>query len=406
MNCLSYLAQRGSVCALLVSTMAGASLVGVPNSVAAHSANQALGGKITVFAAASLRDAFREVGRNFESSHAGSTVTFNFAGSQQLAEQIGFGAPADVFISANQRLMDAVVKTGRVETNTPRIFARNRLVVVYPKANPGKLRILTDLSRPGLKIVIANKTVPVGSYTLDFLNKASAYPEFGSAFAKSTLANVVSYEEDVRAVFSKVALGEADAGVVYASDVVADKSAQVGKIDIPADLNTIATYPVAALKDGQNMPLAQAFARYLLTSEAQATLVKYGFLSATGDALGSTPKAGTLLINGVVRRSLAIQTTQLRKLNQVSLTAKGRDGIEATYTGPTVQDVLRLAGAKTSAKTVTITGGDGDSQDIALSELTGDAAILAFDTNSTLITIVPAKTHKYWVKDVIKLEVN
>ena len=235
-------------------------------------------GQLNVFAAASLKDAFTQIGKDFEKANPGTKVTFNFAGSQTLAEQIGYGAPADVFASANTKLMDAVVKTGRVVSGTQSVFARNRLVVIVPKSNPARIRKLLDLSRRGLKLVLAAKAVPVGSYSLDFLNKASAKPEFGAAFSKAVLANVVSYEEDVRAVFSKVSLGEADAGIVYSSDVVADKAASVSRIDIPDALNTLATYPIAALSDGKNPHLAQAFARYVSSMAGQKVLVKYGFV--------------------------------------------------------------------------------------------------------------------------------
>jgi molybdate transport system substrate-binding protein len=238
---------------------------------------QSLGGNIVVFAAASLRDVFNEIGKDFEAANPGTKITFNFAGSQQLAEQIGFGAPADVFASANTRLMDAAVPTGRVNAGDVHTFARNQLIVIFPKSNPAQLQALPDLAKPGLRLVFANKTVPVGSYTLDFLNKASALPEFGPTYSQTVLANVVSYEEDERAVFTKVSLGEADAGVVYSSDVVADKTATVGKLDIPGGLNTIATYPIAPLKDSPNLALAQAFVRYVRSPEAQAVLVKYGF---------------------------------------------------------------------------------------------------------------------------------
>lgn len=395
---------------------AGAALLAAALAIAVAAPSQAaptaqgsspLTGNITVFAAASLRDAFNEIGKNFEAANPGAKVTFQYAGSQQLAEQIGFGAPADVFASANTRLMDAVVKTARVNTNDPRTFVRNRLVVVYPKANPARLRTLRDLAKPGLKLVLANRTVPVGSYSLDFLAKASARPEFGATFSQTVLANVVSYEEDVRAVFNKVQLGEADAGIVYRSDVVADKAKDVGTIDIPSDLNTIATYPIAALKDSPNLPLAQAFTQYVLSPAGQTVLVKYGFVSTTGDATGAAPKAGTLFIGGLVNRPTTLQSARLKALKQTTVKATDRDGIEATFTGPTLDEVLKLAGGVSAgAKTVTFTGGDGYSQDVPLSELAGEAAIITFDENGALRNIIPAKIPRFWVKGLIKIDVN
>ena len=238
------------------------------------------GGAITVFAAASLRSAFTELGANFLKANPGMTVGFSFGGSQQLAEQIANDAPADVFASANQALIGIAAKTGRIDASAARTFARNRLIVIYPHNNPGRISRLRDLNTPGLKLVLANKHVPVGAYALAFLNTASARPEFGADFGASVLSNVVSYEEDVRAVFNKVALGEADAGIVYASDVFADARSGVGKIDIPDELNTIANYPIAPLKDSKNPALAQAFVNYVLSPEAQAVLVKHGFSTA------------------------------------------------------------------------------------------------------------------------------
>ncbi len=271
--------------ALLLAAALGASATGCVS----EQTPQPVGGAITVYAAASLRDVFQEIGKNFEAANPGTKVMFNFAGSQQLAEQIGYGAPADVFASANQQQMDAVVKIARVDANASRTFVCNRLVVVFPKANPGRVRTLKDLAKPGLKLVLANKSVPVGGYTLDFLNKASANAEFGAGFADAVLANVVSYEEDVRAAFSKAALGEADAAVVYSSDVAADKATQVSALEIPSELNTIASYPIAALKDSPNAALAQAFARYVLSPPAQTVLVKHGFIPKTGAAPSAAP---------------------------------------------------------------------------------------------------------------------
>ena len=236
-------------------------------------------GRITVYAAASLRDAFTEIGKGFQAQNPGSKVAFSFGGSQQLAEQIGFGAPADVFASANTKLMDAIIKTTRVISGTQSVFVRNRLVVILPSKNPARLRALKDLARPGVKLIMAAKAVPVGQYSLDFLNKAAAKPAFGDAFSKTVLSNVVSYEQDVKAVFAKVALGEADAGIVYSSDAVSDKAGAVTRIDIPDDLNTIAVYPIAPLADSANPAAARAFSQYVLSDKGQTVLAKYGFIT-------------------------------------------------------------------------------------------------------------------------------
>ncbi len=232
---------------------------------------------ITVYAAASLQDAFKQIGSAFEAQHPGTKAVFNFGGSQQLAEQIGQGAPADVFASANTKLMDTVIKTGRIASGSQQVFAHNRLVLITPKSNPAGMQTLSDLATPGLKLVLAAKAVPVGQYTLDFLGKASATPEFGAAFSQTVLSNVVSYETDVRSVFAKVSLGEADAGIVYSSDVVADKQNTVTRIEIPDPLNTLAVYPIAALKDSPQLELAQQFVAFVRSEAGQNILTRQGF---------------------------------------------------------------------------------------------------------------------------------
>lgn len=401
------ISRRSSFKAVTAALASALVMAALPAGTQAQSPTPAVpSGNITVFAAASLRDAFTQVGKDFEAANPGTKVAFSFAGSQQLAEQIGYGAPADVFASANKRLMDAVVKTTRVNENDPRTFVRNRLIVVYPKDNPGKVKTLQDLSRPGLKVVLAAKAVPVGQYSLDFLNKASAKPEFGADFSQKVLANVVSFEEDVRAVFSKVSLGEADAGIVYSSDVVADKANTVGTIDISSDLNTIAVYPIAPLKDSPNLSLAQAFTSYVLSPAAQKVLVRYGFISTTGDATGAAPKAGSLIVGGLVNKPLTVTPAGLKRLKQVSVKATDRNSTEQTFAGPTIGDVLALAGGvKSGAKTVTFTGGDGYSVDIPLAELAGEAGIITTDANGALRNIVPAKAPRFWVKGLVKIEV-
>jgi molybdate transport system substrate-binding protein len=147
----------------------------IPAAPAATSAPAAAASELTVFAAASLTAAFKEIGAAFGVANGGATVTFNFAGSDQLATQITQGAPADVFASANQKQMDVVINAGEIMSGAARTFVRNRLVVVYPHDNPAKLAALKDLANPGLKIVLANKSVPVGGYALDFLAKAQPY---------------------------------------------------------------------------------------------------------------------------------------------------------------------------------------------------------------------------------------
>ena len=173
---------------------------------------------LDVYAAASLTEAFQELGRSLEQAHPGLTVRFNFAGSQQLALQIEQGAPADVFASADQRWMSYVVEKGQVE-GEPVVFARNRLVAIVPRTNPARIGGLQDLARKGTKIVLAAEVVPVGKYSRDALARLAGAEGYPKDYDRRVLANVVSQEENVKSVVAKVQLGEADAGIVYQSDV-------------------------------------------------------------------------------------------------------------------------------------------------------------------------------------------
>ena len=239
---------------------------------------------LTVLAAASLTESFTELGKMFEAQNPGVTVTFSFAGSQQLAEQIDQGVPVDVFASASKKYMDAAVASKRVIKYDAKTFVTNRLVVIFPKDNPAGLQELKDLAKAGLKLDLADQSVPVGQYSLDFLDKASQDPGFDPGFKDSVLQNVVSYETDVKAVVAKVSLGEVDAGIVYVTDFnsAADK---LGKLDIPDALNTVATYPIAAISNSQNADLAKSFVNLVLSPEGQQVMATYGFIPAvTGSA--------------------------------------------------------------------------------------------------------------------------
>jgi molybdate transport system substrate-binding protein len=229
---------------------------------------------LTVFAAASLTDAFDEIGKNFEAAHPGVTVQNNFAGSQTLRTQIEQGAQVDLFASANTKEMDALVTGNFVAADSATIFLTNQLVVIMPANNPAGLSALADLAKPGLKVVLVAKEVPVGNYTLQVLDRLDE--ALGAGFKDKLLANVVSYENDVKQVVTKVHLGEADAGIVYTSDTVA--APELKKIDIPAENNVIAKYPLAALSQSKNPELAQAFIAYVLSTDGQSVLQKWGFL--------------------------------------------------------------------------------------------------------------------------------
>ncbi len=245
-----------------------------PTKPAPTVAPTSVSGPLTVFAAASLTASFTEIGKAFEAANPGSKITFNFAGSQALRTQIEQGAKADAFASADNNNMDPLKKQGLVG-DAP-VFTRNRLVVIAPKDNPAALKTLKDLGKAGLKLDIADASVPVGNYTLQVLDKLSADATFGADFKTQVLARVVSKENDVKQVVSKVALGEADAGVVYTTDAQATIDKLV-TIEIPDQFNVIAVYPMGMVKGGANPALAQKFVDYVMSDAGQAVLKKYGF---------------------------------------------------------------------------------------------------------------------------------
>lgn len=233
---------------------------------------------LTIFAAASLTDAFTELGQQFEAATPGVAVSFNFAGSQQLAQQLAQGAPADVFASANVTQMDVTIDAERVVSGTQQIFARNRLVAIYADDNSAGVKQLPDLAKPGVRIILAAGEVPAGRYSLEFLTKAAQDPNFSADFENQVLANVVSYEQSVRAVLTKITLGEGDAGIVYTSDLAGTEADPVGRIDIPDALNTIATYPIAVTADTEHPAQANAFVEFVLSAAGQEILARYGFI--------------------------------------------------------------------------------------------------------------------------------
>jgi len=293
---------------------AAASAQAAAGASASAQAATAAGGELLVFAAASLTDVFGEIGQKFDAAN-GSTTAFNFAGSNQLARQLVEGAPADVFASANNTQINNVIEAGDIISGTQRTFAHNRLVVIHAGANPAQLSTLEDLATPGVKLVLAAKEVPVGQYALDFLAKASELPQYTAAYSETVLANVVSYEENVRSVLSKVTLGEADAGIVYTSDI-AGGDAEAGQIQIPDELNTIASYPIAATANATDPELAQKFVDYVLSPDGQQILVSYGFISTTGDAGGAAPGAVPVELSGLIDNPRSFSAEELRQFEQ------------------------------------------------------------------------------------------
>jgi molybdate transport system substrate-binding protein len=231
---------------------------------------------LTVFAAASLADAFSEIGRDFEAAHPGVTVTFNFAGSGSLRTQLEQGAVADIFASANQTEMDTLVADDLVVANSSRVFLNNTLLIILPASNPANIKTLQDLAHPGIKLVLGDTTVPAGKYARQILANLDTDPAFTSDFSARVLANLVSNETNVRQVVAKVQLGEADAGIVYVSDAVA--APELKTIEFPTTDNVIAKYPIAALKSAPQPDLAADFIAFVLSPDGQAILKEWGFI--------------------------------------------------------------------------------------------------------------------------------
>jgi len=246
----------------------------VTGSPDAKSTAAAIEGSITVFAASSLTDAFKEASKEFQAKHPGVKVTFNFAASSALAAQINEGAPADVFASADSNQMKVV--TDRRNAANPAVFVTNVPVVVTPKSG-SPVTSFADLAKPGVRLVLAGPEVPIGRYAREVLTNASnANGGVSTDFSQKALANLKSNEANVRAVLSKIQLGEADAGVVYTTDA-ATVANDVRLVEIPAQYNVVARYPIAVTKETKNAAAANAWVAFLTGPDGQAIMAKYGF---------------------------------------------------------------------------------------------------------------------------------
>ncbi|HKV89242.1 MAG TPA: molybdate ABC transporter substrate-binding protein [Candidatus Dormibacteraeota bacterium] len=230
----------------------------------ASNGNSPKASAITVFAAASLQPPFDRIGRQLKSSQ-NLTTTFSYAGTQTLTAQLQQGAQADVFASADTTHM-TTLQSGGLIAGAPTVFAHNRLEIAVAKGNPKGIHTLADLARSGLVVVLADPSVPAGKYAAQALARAGVK------------VKPASLELQVTAVLNKVALGEADAGIVYVSDIVT--SGKVDGVAIPDNQNVIAVYPIAALKTAQNSAGSMTFITFLLSSGGQAILKSAGFAPA------------------------------------------------------------------------------------------------------------------------------
>jgi len=251
--------QIAIVAAIILNAVATAPALAEPATATSPT------GTVMVFAAASLTAAFQAIADGFEKTHPNVKIQFNFAGSSTLVQQIHQGAPADIFASADEANMQKLVDGGAI-AGTPQIFAQNRLQIAVAAGNPKEIGGLTDLTKSGLTIALCGSTVPCGRYAAEAFAKAGVTPP------------AASQELDVKAVLNKVAMGEADAGVVYVTDVRAAGTKITG-VDIPESSNVIARYPIALLKNGPNATTAAAFVAFATSSEGQRLLMSFGFLA-------------------------------------------------------------------------------------------------------------------------------
>jgi molybdate transport system substrate-binding protein len=246
-GCSSSSASTGTASTLPVSTASG---------------SETVSGTVNVFAAASLKEAFTKLGQQFEAAHPGVNLVFNFGPSSGLATQINAGAPADVFASASTKNMGQVVTAGKA--TSPKKFASNVMEIAVPARNPAGIKGLLDLAKPGVKVALCQLVVPCGT---------TAAKVFSNA--KLTLTPVTQ-EVDVKAVLTKVTLGEVDAGVVYVTDVRAAGERVTG-IKIPTAVNASTKYPIVTLTQAPNRAGGQAFTDYVLSADGAAVLTAAGF---------------------------------------------------------------------------------------------------------------------------------
>lgn len=250
------------VLAVVALTLAGCSQ---PSTSSTSTTMPEVNGQITVFAAASLTESFKKLGAEFEAARPGTKVSFNFAGSSALAQQVNNGAPADVFASAAPANMKQATDAGSV-TATPTTFARNTLQIAVPKGNPGKISGLPDFAQADLKIALCAEQVPCGAAARKVFQVAKVTP------APDTL------EQDVKAVLTKVSLGEVDGALVYRTDV-RSAGGKVEGIEFEEAQQAVNDYPIAPLAKAPNAAGAKAFVDYVLSEKGREVLAEAGFTS-------------------------------------------------------------------------------------------------------------------------------
>ncbi|MBZ0315840.1 MAG: molybdate ABC transporter substrate-binding protein [Anaerolineae bacterium] len=383
---------------------------------------------LTVFAAASLTDSFEEIGESFEAANPGVKVEFQFGASSDLAAQLAEGAPADIFASANNRQMQVAKDAGRIEGKTY-TFVKNRLVVIVPADNPAGIESLHDLANDGVLLVVVAEGAPIRDYTNAMVEKLVNVSGYGEEFKTTFFNNVVSEEDTVRQVTAKVALGEADAGLVYVSDVTPDIAEDVKTIAVPDAYNTLATYPIGITNDSTNKELAQAFIDYVLSDAGQDTLVAWNFISVRIPEIPNTvslPADGALHVGGQVYNPLILTMDNLRAYPSQTVEVtylSGEDTVNASFTGVLLWDILSSAQVNFNADVgndklgfyIVVTGSNGFEAVIAWGEIDpefGNQPILvAYEKDGTALDsaqlVVPGDSRGgRYVSGLVSLEVR
>ncbi|MHB8163445.1 MAG: molybdate ABC transporter substrate-binding protein [Methanoregula sp.] len=233
--------------------------------------------ELTVFTAASLTGAMTDIAKAYEALHPDTKIVLNFDGSQALRTQIEQGAHADLFLSANTKHMTALQAKGLIVNESVQTFAKNKLALIVPRENRANITGLSDLAHPGIRLVMGTKEVPFGDYTRQALEKMANDSAYGPAYRDAVMKNVVSEDPVITALVAHLRVGEADAGIAYASDVSEGDRALVTTITIPDQYNVIASYPLGIVQDSAVQDRAAAFVQFIESPEGNAILTRYGF---------------------------------------------------------------------------------------------------------------------------------
>ena len=232
---------------------------------------------LTIYAASSLTDAFEQLTAAFGKQYPDAEIVINFASSSTLAAQLIAGAPADVFASAAETQMSLVIDSQRIGEETVKVFARNQLALIVPADNPADIRAPQDLANENILLVLAVAGTPIRTYANAMLTALNS--KYGADFSQRVLGNLVSEESNVRQVTARVALGEADAALVYQTDVMGEIGEALTAIPVDPPFNQTASYPIAALSDSPSLAFAKLFIEFVLSDEGQMILRAYGFCS-------------------------------------------------------------------------------------------------------------------------------